>query len=123
MAAEFGWAEWLSMLASFLLVIGLLVATLFALKKLNLGIGGVEGKRLKILEVKNLGARQKLLLVSVNAEQILLGLTPQGITRLGSWEEQHETAPDDELEKDVPAEKKDKNFKQFLSQTVKRQKD
>ena len=123
MAAEYGWAEWLSMIASFLLVIGLLVATLFALKKLNLGIGGDEGKRLKILEVKNLGARQKLLLVSVNAEQILLGLTPQGITRLGGWEEQHETAPDDELEKDVPAEKKGKNFKQFLSQTVKRQKD
>ena len=55
MAAEYGWAEWLSMIASFLLVIGLLVATLFALKKLNLGIGGDEGKRLKILEVKNSG--------------------------------------------------------------------
>ena len=123
MAAEFGWAEWLSMLASFLLVIGLLVATLFALKKLNLGIGGVEGKRLKILEVKNLGARQKLLLVSVNAEQILLGLTPQGITRLGGCEDHHEATPNDELEKDAPAEQKGTNFKQFLSQTVKRQKD
>ena len=122
MAAEYGWAEWLSMIASFLLVIGLLVATLFALKKLNLGIGGDEGKRLKILEVKNLGARQKLLLVSVNAEQILLGLTPQGITRLGGWEA-HEALADDSLKTDAAAEQKGKNFKQFLSQTVKRQKD
>ena len=122
MAAEYGWAEWLSMIASFLLVIGLLVATLFALKKLNLGIGGDEGKRLKILEVKNLGARQKLLLVSVNAEQILLGLTPQGITRLGGWEA-HEALADDSLETVGAAEQKGKNFKQFLSQTVKRQKD
>ena len=122
MAAEYGWAEWLSMIASFLLVIGLLVATLFALKKLNLGIGGDEGKRLKILEVKNLGARQKLLLVSVNTEQILLGLTPQGITRLGGWEAQDALA-DDKLATDAPTEQKSKNFKQFLSQTVKRQKD
>ena len=122
MAAEYGWAEWLSMIASFLLVIALLVATLFALKKLNLGIGGDEGKRLKILEVKNLGARQKLLLVSVNTEQILLGLTPQGITRLGGWEAQDALA-DDKLATDAPTEQKSKNFKQFLSQTVKRQKD
>ncbi|MGB2044212.1 MAG: FliO/MopB family protein [Porticoccaceae bacterium] len=122
MAAEYGWAEWLSMIASFLLVIGLLVATLFALKKLNLGIGGDEGKRLKILEVKNLGARQKLLLVSVNTEQILLGLTPQGITRLGGWEA-HEALADDKLATNAPTEQKDKNFKQLLSQTVKRQKD
>ena len=122
MAAEYGWAEWLSMIASFLLVIALLVATLFALKKLNLGIGGDEGKRLKILEVKNLGARQKLLLVSVNTEQILLGLTPQGITRLGGWEA-HEALADDSLKTDAAAEQKGKNFKQFLSQTVKRQKD
>lgn len=122
MAAEYGWAEWLSMIASFLLVIGLLVATLFALKKLNLGIGGDEGKRLKILEVKNLGARQKLLLVSVNTEQILLGLTPQGLTRLGGWQA-HEALADDSLKADAAAEQKGKNFKQFLSQTVKRQKD
>ena len=122
MAAEYGWAEWLSMIASFLLVIALLVATLFALEKLNLGIGDDEGKRLKILEVKNLGARQKLLLVSVNTEQILLGLSPQGITRLGGWEA-HKALADDNQEMDAAAEQKGKNFKQFLSQTVKRQKD
>ena len=80
MAAEYGWAEWLSMIASFLLVIGLLVATLFALKKLNLGIGGDEGKRLKILEVKNLGARQKLLLVSVNTCLLYTSPSPRDAT-------------------------------------------
>ena len=35
MLTEFGWSEWLSMMASLLLVIGMLVATLFAIKKLG----------------------------------------------------------------------------------------
>ena len=91
-------------------------------KKIKPRIGGDEGKRLKILEVKNLGARQKLLLVSVNTEQILLGLSPQGITRLGGWEA-HKALVDDNQEMDAAAEQKGKNFKQFLSQTVNRQKD
>ena len=122
MLAEYGWAEWLSMIASFVLVIGLLVATLFALKKINPAISGSSRARMRILEVKNLGARQKLLLVSVNGEQILIGLTPQGMSRLGGWQPDEQSEIEEQLQS-APAEEKINSFKQLFKQTVKRQKD
>ena len=85
MLTEFGWSEWLSMMASLLLVIGMLVATLFAIKKLGPNLGNSGNRRLKLLEIQNLGGRQKLLLVSLNGDQVLIGLSPQGMTKLGSW--------------------------------------
>ena len=121
MVAEYGWAEWLSMIASFVLVIGLLVATLFALRKINPGISG--SGRMRILEVKNLGARQKLLLVSVNGEQILIGLTPQGMSRLGGWQPDEQSEIEAQLQSAPAEEKKLNSFKQLFKQTVKRQKD
>ena len=125
MLAEFGLMDWLSMMGSFLLVIGLLVATLFLIKKMGPSISNASNKRLQILEVQNLGARQKLLLVSVNADQVLIGISPQGMTNLGSWSvDQHEGK---DQSSDVSENNKTNsslgNFKQLLAQTVKKQKD
>ena len=78
--------------------------------------------RMRILEVKNLGARQKLLLVSVNGEQILVGLTPQGMSRLGGWQPDEQSEIEEQLQS-APAEEKINSFKQLFKQTVKRQKD
>jgi len=50
-------------------------------------------KKLNVSEVHNLGPRQKLIVVTINNEQVLLGVTPQAINRLGSWPEQ-QTADD-----------------------------
>jgi flagellar biogenesis protein FliO len=77
---------------------------------------------MRILEVKNLGARQKLLLVSVNGEQILIGLTPQGMSRLGGWQPDEQSEIEEQLQS-APAEEKINSFKQLFKQTVKRQKD
>ncbi|MGY8802570.1 MAG: FliO/MopB family protein, partial [Pseudomonadales bacterium] len=82
MLAEFGWVDWLSMMGSFVFVIALLVATLLMLKKMGPRVGAVNNRRLNIIEIQNLGARQKLLLLSVNNDQVLVGLSPQGITSL-----------------------------------------
>ena len=47
---------------------------------------GVSGnKRLQLLEIQNLGGRQKLVLVSVNEEQVLIGISAQSMTRLGNF--------------------------------------
>jgi flagellar biogenesis protein FliO len=87
---------------------------------INPGISG--SGRMRILEVKNLGARQKLLLVSVNGEQILIGLTPQGMSRLGGWQPDEQSEIEEQLQS-APAEEKINSFKQLFKQTVKRQKD
>lgn len=82
---SFGWTDWLSMMGSFFVVLGLLVATLLMLKKMGPKIGMSSGKRLKILEIQNLGARQKLILLSVNQSQILVGVSASSMTRLGEF--------------------------------------
>lgn len=85
---EIGWNEWLSMMASLAVVLVLLAATLFGLKKMGLSNVKSSTKKLHIGEVQNLGPRQKLIVVTINNEEILLGVTPQGINRLGNWPEQ-----------------------------------
>ena len=45
-----------------------------------------NGRRINLIEAHNLGARQKLL-VSLNGEQILIGLSPNGITRLAEFDQ------------------------------------
>ena len=123
MLAEFGWVDWLSMMGSFVFVIALLVSTLFMLKKMGPRVGAVNNRRLNITEIQNLGARQKLLLVSVNNDQVLIGLSPQGITSLGRWGPDEQIGDmavvDPELGETVP-ESHLNTFKQLLSQTIKR---
>ena len=80
-----GWADWVSMMGSFLVVLTLLVGTLIMIKKMGPKIGTAGNKRLQLLEVQNLGGRQKLVLVGVNQEQILIGVSAQGMTRLGNF--------------------------------------
>jgi len=83
--ASFGWTDWLSMMGSFLIVLTLLVATLIMIKKMGPKIGVSGNKRLQLLEIQNLGGRQKLVLVSVNEEQVLIGISAQSMTRLGNF--------------------------------------
>ena len=83
--ASIGWADLVSMMGSFLIVLTLLVGTLIMIKKMGPKIGIAGNKRLQVLEVHNLGGRQKLVLVGVNQEQILIGISAQGMSRLGNF--------------------------------------
>ncbi len=128
MVTEFGLTDWLSMMGSFLLVIGLLVATLFFIKKMGPGIGNAGNKRIQILEIQNLGGRQKLILVAVNFDQVLIGLSPQGMTNLGSWPVDQQQSmqvgeQNSEQDKQSLGSNPLHNFQQLLAQTVKKQKD
>jgi flagellar biogenesis protein FliO len=93
------------------------------LKKMGPRVGAVNNRRLNIIEIQNLGARQKLLLLSVNNDQVLVGLSPQGITSLGRWGPDEQigdlAAADLDLEGAVPDSQLN-TFKQLLSQTIKR---
>ena len=82
---SFGWTDWVSMMGSFLVVLGLLIFTLLMIKKMGPKIGISGGKNLKVLEVQNLGARQKLMLLNVNQRQILVGVSAGAMTKLGEF--------------------------------------
>ena len=79
-----GFSQVITMMGSFLVVILLLATTLFGIKKYSAVMGISGEQRLELLEVKNLGGRQKLVLVGVNGEQLLIGVSPHSLTHLGA---------------------------------------
>ena len=73
------------MMGSFFVVLGLLIITLLMIKKMGPKIGISGGKNLKVLEVLNLGARQRLMLLDVNHCRILVGISAGEMTKLGEF--------------------------------------
>ncbi len=80
-----GFFDWMQYLLSFALVIALLLGSLWALRKLQSGSGLMRAKsdaRLKIVETLSVGPRQKIALVQIDGQDVLLGITAQSITSL-----------------------------------------
>jgi len=75
------------MLGSMLLVIALLLAVLWGLKRMQKQMltSGQPGRRLQLLETLGVGTRQKLALVRVGEQEILISITPTQINTLGQW--------------------------------------
>jgi len=119
---DLSWTQWLSMTASFLLVIVLLVATLLLLKRFGLGQGVASGGQINIVDIKNLGPRQKLLLVAVRGEEILIGLSPHSISQLGNWSQPQNNQPIETQKKQATGATLD-GFKQALRGVANRQVD
>jgi len=80
-----GFFDWLQYLLSFALVIALLLGSLWALRKLQARAGTLRARssaRLKIVETLSVGPRQKVALVQLDGQDVLLGITAQSITPL-----------------------------------------
>lgn len=73
-------------LLSFALVIGLLLALLYALKKLQRANPFVKGQqqRLHIVETIGVGPRQKIAIIRCDQQEFVVGISPQGIQSIGS---------------------------------------
>ncbi|MEC9248266.1 MAG: flagellar biosynthetic protein FliO [Pseudomonadota bacterium] len=69
-------------LLSFLLVIGLLLATLFLLKRFGPLLSRKDGRNIRVIESCELGSRQRIVLVDVNGEKLLLGIGQDQVTLL-----------------------------------------
>ena len=78
--------DWLSYIASFTVVLVLLGLVLFALKKMqNGGLPGMSPRRVRILDTISIGPRQKIILLRVKDEDILVGVTAQQINTLAGF--------------------------------------
>jgi len=78
--------DWVSLTGNFVLVIVLLVAVLWMLRRMQ-GIKGLQGlrpvaRRLSVVEALTVGPRQKLALLRLDNREILVGITPNGFTLL-----------------------------------------
>ena len=76
----------LRMLGSMALVIALLLAVLWGLKRLqNKMLTASHSGRLQVIETQSIGTRQRIALVRVGDNEVLVGITPTQINALGSW--------------------------------------
>jgi len=86
-----GWnfVDWLQYLLSFALVIGLLLALLWSLRKLQNGGPGLRKseRRLQMIESLSIAPRQKIVLVRVDDRDVLIGVTAHQMTALSPWPE------------------------------------
>ncbi len=77
---------WLTLLKSFgmlSLVIGILIVFLYIIKRLSL-LGGLPSEKnlIKMLASYNIAPRERIVLMDVLGEKVLLGVTPQNINCL-----------------------------------------
>jgi flagellar protein FliO/FliZ len=84
-----GWTftDWLQYAFSFALVIGLLLAVLWGLKKMQSGASFLRknAQRLQTIESLSVGPRQKILLIQVDGQDVLVGVTAHQMTALSPW--------------------------------------
>ncbi len=87
--------DWLQYLFSFIFVIGLLLAMLWTLRKLQNGSSLLRKntQRLQTIETLSVGTRQKIMLIRVDEREILVGVTAQQMTLLSTLPETQQAAP------------------------------
>ena len=93
-------SDWLSFAFSFGIVLALLGALLYTLKRLQNGnVLGMGQRRIRVIDSMSLAPRQKIVLVRVKDQDILLGITAQQINTLASF-----YLPTEELAADAAAQ-------------------
>ncbi|MFC3853348.1 flagellar biosynthetic protein FliO [Salinispirillum marinum] len=76
-----GLSEVVTVILGLLFVLGIIFACAWLMRRFN-GGSAVNGRAIKVLAVTPLGAKEKLVLVSVGQQQLLLGVTAQQISTL-----------------------------------------
>jgi flagellar protein FliO/FliZ len=81
------YVDWVSFVLSFLLVIALLAATLWGLRRFGrMQLQNQSGQAsIKLIDSFSLGARQRIILVESDDQRILVGVSQQSMTGLGQW--------------------------------------
>ena len=84
-----GWtfSDWLQYVLSFVLVIGLLLSVLWGLRKMQNGSSFLRKntQRMQTIESLSIGTRQKIVLIQVDGQDVLIGVTPHQMTALSAW--------------------------------------
>ena len=99
MASGWTFLDWLQYLLSFALVIGLLLALLWSLRKIQNGQGlrRKPHQRLHIIESLSVAPRQKVALIRLDDQEVLVGISAQNIQLLHT-----QSARPDTPEKESP---------------------
>ena len=82
---EFSIEKILWSLLSFLFVLALLGLTLYLLKRYGSNLQNKSGKKIRLVETLNLSPKQRLILVELGAETLLIGVSQNNMTLLGRF--------------------------------------
>ena len=86
MAPGLGTDDLFRMIGSFALVLAIMAALLWALRKLQTRLNSQNsGRRLQVIESLSIGPRQKFALLRVGEHEVLVGITPTQMTSLAHW--------------------------------------
>ncbi len=78
--------DWWSFAVSLGSILALLGALLFVLRRMQQrGLPGLAQRRIRILEIASVGPRQKIVLLRVKDQDILVGVSAQQITPLANF--------------------------------------
>ncbi|MFT4926284.1 MAG: flagellar protein FliO/FliZ [Phenylobacterium sp.] len=78
-------SNYLSVLISLFIVIGVMIVLAVFYKRMNLGFTGSQA--IKVVTTLPVGAKERILVIEVNGQQHLLGVTPQQINHLITLDE------------------------------------
>jgi len=79
--------DWLRYVLNFAVVIAVMLGCLWLLKRMQgkqFSLTRKHANRMQIVETLSIGPRQKLMLVSIDGRELLIGSTAQQITTLGT---------------------------------------
>lgn len=93
LAADISSGQWLEAFAVLVGILALILALAWFLKRTRVGGSGF-GQVIKILAVHPLGYKEKILVVRIGQEQLVLGVCPQRITFLCKLEQPLDTCSD-----------------------------
>jgi flagellar protein FliO/FliZ len=87
MKAGWSFVDGLQYALSFALVIALLLAMLWGLRKMQSGASFIRKntQRLQTIESISVGTRQKIVLIQLDGQDVLVGVTAHQITALSPW--------------------------------------
>jgi flagellar protein FliO/FliZ len=87
MKAGWSFVDGLQYALSFALVIALLLAMLWGLRKMQSGASFMRKstQRLQTIESISVGTRQKIVLIQLDGQDVLVGVTAHQITALSPW--------------------------------------
>jgi flagellar protein FliO/FliZ len=104
MAPGFGSADLFRMIGSFALVLALMAALLWALRRLQSRMATQNSvRRLQIIESLSVGPRQKIALIRIGENEVMVGITASQITALAQWQDRasQTTAPPSSLQNEL----------------------
>lgn len=77
--------DWLQLVASFAFVLGLLALVLWGLRRMQHSKAfGRKDAQLQLVDTLSVGPRQKIILLRVRDQELVVGVGPHGMTALGA---------------------------------------